>query len=107
MMMMMIAHKIALDPNDVQETYCRKAAGIARVAYNGALEMAKQYDAWNVDPFLPQPSDAALRRQLNTIKEDRFSCMLEVTKNAPQTEVIPLTKEYKNFFTGQAEYPTR
>ncbi len=35
--MMMIAHKIALDPNDVQETYCRKAAGIAPVAYNGAL----------------------------------------------------------------------
>ena len=25
---MILAHKIALDPNDVQETYFRKAAGI-------------------------------------------------------------------------------
>ena len=33
---MIRAHKIALDPNDVQETYCRKAAGIARFAYNWA-----------------------------------------------------------------------
>ncbi len=29
---MIIAHKIALDPNDEQETYFRKAAGVARFA---------------------------------------------------------------------------
>ena len=33
---MILAHKIALDPNNVQETYLRKAAGTARVAYKWA-----------------------------------------------------------------------
>ena len=40
---MILAHKMALDPNDVQETYFRKAAGIARFSYNRALaEWQKQ-----------------------------------------------------------------
>lgn len=34
---MLIAHKIALDPNNVQATYFARAAGTARFAYNGAL----------------------------------------------------------------------
>ena len=33
---MMLAHKIALDPKRVQETYFRKAAGTARFAYKWA-----------------------------------------------------------------------
>ncbi|CEK18597.1 Helix-turn-helix domain [Chthonomonas calidirosea] len=35
---MLIAHRIALDPNNVQATYFTKAAGTARKAYNWALE---------------------------------------------------------------------
>ncbi len=31
---MIMVHKIALCPNDVQETYFRKAAGSMRFAYN-------------------------------------------------------------------------
>ena len=30
----MVAHKIALDPNNQQKTYFRRAAGVARFAYN-------------------------------------------------------------------------
>ena len=33
---MMLAHKIALDPNDAQETYSRNAAGVARFSYHWA-----------------------------------------------------------------------
>ena len=33
---MILAHKIALDPNDAQETYSRNAAGVARFAYHWA-----------------------------------------------------------------------
>ncbi len=95
---MILAHKIALDPNDVQETYFRKAAGIARFSYNWALaEWQKQYDAWKADPSLSKPSDAALRRQLNTIKGDQFPWMLEITKNAPQMAIIHLGQAFKNF----------
>ena len=43
---MITAHKIALDPNNQQETYFRRAAGVARFAYNWALaEWQQQYDA--------------------------------------------------------------
>ena len=35
---MILGHKIALDPNDVQETYIRKVAGVVRFAYNWALD---------------------------------------------------------------------
>jgi putative transposase len=31
---MLIAHKIALDPNNVQATYFARASGTARFAYN-------------------------------------------------------------------------
>lgn len=34
---MILAHKIRLDPNDVQATYFAKACGVARFAYNWAL----------------------------------------------------------------------
>ena len=104
---MILAHKIALNPNDVQETYFRKAAGTARFAYNwGLAEWQRQYAAWEADSTQPKPSQAALRRQLNAIKREQFPWMLEVTKNAPQMAIIHLGEAFKNFFAGNAEYPT-
>ena len=104
---MILAHKMALDSNDVQETYFRKAAGTARFAYNWALaEWQRQYEAWKADPTGLRPSDPALRKQLNAIKGDQFPWMLEVTKNAPQMAIMHLGQAFKNFFAGTAEYPT-
>jgi hypothetical protein len=34
---MMVAHKIALDPNNTQRSYFARASGTARFAYNWAL----------------------------------------------------------------------
>ena len=100
---MILAHKIALDPNDVQEAYFRKAAGIARFAYNWALaEWQRQYEAWKADPTGSKPSDPALRKQLNAIKGDQFPWMLEVTKNAPQMAIMQLGQAFKNFLAGTA-----
>jgi hypothetical protein len=43
---MILAHKIALDPNDKQRSYFRRASGTARFAYNWALgEWRRQYQA--------------------------------------------------------------
>ncbi|MFC5548863.1 helix-turn-helix domain-containing protein [Massilia aerilata] len=82
---MLIAHKITLDPNNVQATYLARAAGTARFAYNWALtEWQRQYAAHQADPSQPRPSQLSLRRQLNAIKRTKFPWMLEVTKNAPQ-----------------------
>jgi len=104
---MLIAHKIALAPNNVQATYFAKAAGVARFAYNWALdEWGRQYEAWKADGSLPKPSQAALRRELNAVKRDQFPWMLEVTKCAPQMAIIQLGEAFKNFFAGRAHYPT-
>ena len=103
---MLVAHRIRLDPNNVQATYFARAAGTARFAYNWALnEWRKQYDASNTDPSLPKPSDAALQRLLNSIKREQFPWMLAVTKNAPQMAIMQLGRAFENFFAGRARYP--
>jgi len=103
---MIIAHKIALDLNNQQASYCQKAAGVARFSYNWALaQWNAQYQAWTQDNSQPKPSQAALRRQLNAIKREQFPWMLEVTKNAPQMAIIQLGEAFKNFFAGRANYP--
>ncbi len=103
---MIIAHKIALDLNNSQTSYCQKAAGTARFSYNWALaEWNAQYQAWKLDNTQVKPSQAALRRQLNAVKREQFPWMLEVTKNAPQMAIIQLGDAFKNFFSGRASYP--
>jgi len=103
---MLTAHRIALDPNDEQRTYFSKSCGVARFAFNWALaEWKKQYEECKVDPAKPKPSEASLRRLLNSIKRKQFPWMLEVTKNAPQMAIIQLGKAFKNFFVGRAKFP--
>ena len=117
---MLIAHRIALNPNNAQATYFARAAGTARFAYNWALaEWQRQYEAWkasrsDANPAQqgkdansqPKPSQAALRRRLNAIKREEFPWMLEVTKNAPQMAIMQLGEAFKHFFAGRAKYPT-
>jgi putative transposase len=103
---MLIAHRIALNPNNVQATYFARACGVARFAYNWALaEWRHQYEACKADPSLPKPSQQSLRRQLNAIKREQFPWMLEVTKCAPQMAIIQLGQAFQNFFAGRASYP--
>jgi putative transposase len=102
----LIAHRIALDPNNQQATYFKKACGVARFAYNWALaEWKRQYEAWKADNSLPKPSQQSLRRQLNAIKRKQFPWMLEVTKCAPQMAIIQLGQAFQNFFAGRARHP--
>jgi putative transposase len=104
---LILAHKITLDPNNKQRSYFAKAAGTARFAYNWALaEWQKQYDAWKVDNSLDQPSQMALRRQLNELKRSDYPWMAEVTKNAPQMAIVQLGEAFKNFWAKRAKYPT-
>ncbi len=95
---MMLAHRIALNLNNVQTSYFAKAAGTARFAYNWALTEWQRQDAvWEVDHSLPRPSESSLRRQLNAIKREQFPWMLEVTKSAPQMAIIQLGEAFKRF----------
>ena len=103
---MLIAHRIALDPTDKQRTYFARASGVARFAWNWALaEWQGQYAARKDDPSLPQPSDAGLRRQLNSLKREQFPWMFDVTKCAPQEAIIDLGGAFRSFFEKRGRYP--
>lgn len=101
-----IAHKIELVPNKKQEEYFVKACGVARFAYNWALEQwNKQYQAYKQDNSLPKPNEFDLRKQLNAIKQEQYPFLLEVTKCAPQQAIKNLGKAFVSFFKKQNQYP--
>jgi len=97
---MLIAHKIALDPNVAQRIYFARASGTARFAYNWALaEWQRQYKAGG------KPSDMSLRRELNAIKREQFPWMYDVTKAAVQEAIIDLGAAFRAFFEKRGKYP--
>jgi putative transposase len=97
---MLLAHKIALDPNKAQREYFARASGVARFAFNWALaEWQTQYKAGG------KPSDVSLRRQLNAIKREQFPWMFDVTKCAVQEAIIDLGAAFRAFFEKRGKYP--
>lgn len=103
---MIIAHKIALDPNKKQAEHFAQACGVARFAWNWALaEWQRQYQARKDDPNLQAPSAVALQRQMNAIKREQFPWMADVTTTAQKYPIINLGEAFKRFFTGKSKYP--
>lgn len=97
---MLLAHKIALDPNAAQRLYFARAAGCARFAWNWALaEWQRQYEAG------AQPSEVSLRCELNAIKRAQFPWMYDVTKCAVQEAIIDLGMAFRSFFEKRGNYP--
>jgi len=97
---MLLAHKIALNPNAAQRDYFARAAGTARFAYNWALaEWKRQYRTGE------KPNDTALRRQLNAIKREQFPWMFDVTKCAAQEAIIDVASAFRAFFEKRGRYP--
>ena len=112
-------HIIELTPNNTQATHLKKACGVARFAYNWALaqwkkqyEQDKQYRNDCLDKGitidknrLNKPSQGKLRKQLNSIKREKYPFMLEVTKCSPQLAIMQLGDAFKRFFKGESKYP--
>src|SRR5262245_9347812 len=97
---MLLAHKIALDPNAAQRLYFARAAGTARFAWNWALaEWKQQYKAGE------KPSEVSLRRQLNAIKRAQFPWMYDVSKAVVQESIIDLGTAFRAFFEKRGRYP--
>lgn len=103
------AHKIALDPTNVQRTKLSKAAGVSRFAYNWALDhWNTQYAEWKNTPEEERghsPSWYSVRRDLNAIKREQFPWMLESTKCAPEGAIADLGVAFQNAFAGRAKFP--
>jgi len=97
---MLLAHKIALDPNAAQRVYFARAAGTARFAWNWALgEWKSQYKAGE------KPTEVSLRKQLNALKRESFPWMYDVGKAAVQEAIIDLGSAFRGFFEKRAAYP--
>jgi putative transposase len=97
---MLRAHKIALSPTPEQANYFARACGTARFAWNWALhQWNEQHEAGG------QPTEAALRKQLNAIKRQQFPWMLEVSKWAPAVAIQNLGKAFVRFFAGLGRRP--
>lgn len=90
------SHKIRLYPNNVQETYFKKACGVARFTYNwGLAEWKQMLEAGE------KVSTNILSKKLNSIKREQFPWMLEVTKCAAQSAIQGnLDAAFNNFFRG-------
>ena len=97
---MLLAHKIALDPNAAQRLYFARAAGTARFAWNWALaEWKAQYKAGG------KPSDVSLRRDLNKVKREQFPWVYGVSKCVVQEAIIDLGTAFRAFFEKRGRYP--
>jgi putative transposase len=103
---MLLAHKIALNPNAAQRLYFARAAGTARFAWNWALTRWQQeYALWREYQCGPKPSEMSLLRELNAIKRERFPWMFDVTSRATKEAIIDLGAAFRAFFEGRAAYP--
>lgn len=106
---MLIAHRIALNPNKAQEAYFARAAGTARFAYNWALAEWKRQAAqwWESGKATAFPSEVSLRKQFNAIKREQFPWTLEVSKCVVQEAIIDLGIAFRNFrsATHKGRYP--
>lgn len=82
---MLLVHKIELQPNNTQAEYFARASGIARHAFNWALAR------WQSEHKAGRPTnEVVLRREYNTIKNRLFPWSREVTKVAPQQAIKTL-----------------
>ena len=112
---MILVHKIELDVNNKQRTYLKKAAGVARFAFNWALsewnkmyEENKKIEEENINAVLEgreedvkelnKISEDLLRKKLNAIKRKEFPWMIEVSKWIPQNAIRNLGRAFDNYF---------
>jgi putative transposase len=94
-----LAHRIRLEPTIAQTAHFTRACGVARFAYNwGLAEWRRQYRSGG------KPTEAALRKKLNAVKNEQFPWMRRVSKNAPQQSIKNLGRAYNNFFEDLTKY---
>ena len=132
-----ISHKIEIaSPSNKFKTYCRKAFGISRLAYNWALGKIQEQraqaiaDAYkttaivapiNKAPELiakpatkpkkkiiyPKIDVMALKKEFNAIKKKEYPYCMEVTKYAAQQPFLNLKKALKAYFDSYKKGSTR
>jgi len=95
-----LAHTIRLYPTKAQETFFKKACGVARVAYNyGLAEYQKQRKEGN------KPNILNIKKKFNQEKKTLYPWMKETNKDANQQPFANLQDAFSRFFKHQSRYP--
>ena len=102
--MIQSAYKVEIAPTNQQLTLFKKAAGIARFAYNWGFA-DKQYRYHNLEGDDKYTSAIQQHREINQLKKTDFRWMYEVSKCVPQEALRDLEQAYKHFFKGTHSFP--
>lgn len=96
-----------LKTNRAQEEYFAKACGIARLAYNWALEEWKRqaHEWWLTGQKSPFPTAFALQKQFNSLKREKWPWITEVSKLVPEAAIFAVGQAYDAYKSGLAKYP--
>jgi putative transposase len=90
---MILGHAIALDTTEAHEAHFRRACGVARFAYNWALQ------TWNeMHAAGEKPSVAKVKARWNAHRKAELPWSFEVTKCASGQAVVDLGTAFANFF---------
>ena len=95
-----LSHKIRIYPNNIQETYFNKACGCRRLAYNWTLE--------NIEKLYKEgekSSKYGLCKLFNSIKQEQFPFVSEVTKWSPQKAVYDAWDAYVRWWKKISKHP--
>lgn len=90
---MILGHSIALDTNAAQEAHFRRACGVARFAWNYALDEWKRMHAAG-----EKPSATKIKARWNAVRKIDFPWSMEVTKSASGQAILDLGTAFSNFF---------
>lgn len=98
---MILAKKIRLYPNELQEEKLWQSVGTARFIYNWTL--ARQEENYkNGGNFI---SDSVLRKEITQLKKTELSWLNEVSNNVTKQAVKDACNAYKRFFKGLSDKP--
>ncbi|RMD77274.1 MAG: transposase, partial [Chloroflexi bacterium] len=104
-MPVVLAHNIELCSIQAQEMLLREVVGVVRFVDNWALKKWPTHDEAHKH-VLPNPHEAALRRQPNAIKRIHHPRMLRVPKRVPQQAITNLGEACNRCFRKESGYPT-
>jgi putative transposase len=97
---MILSHRIRLDPNKSQETYFRRACGVARFTYNWAVkEWKTKYEVGE------KPSGLNLKKEFNSIRKEQFPWTYEVHRDCTSQAFSYVQKAFTSFFKKKSKYP--
>ncbi|SKA89187.1 putative transposase [Caloramator quimbayensis] len=99
---MIKTYKVMLLPNNKQRTKLFECAGVARWAYNFALEQ-QQVNYKNGGKFL---DDRVLRKRLTELKhKEEYKWLNDYSNNITKQAIKDAYIAYKNFFEGRTKFP--